>query len=67
MDPTAQSEMKAALKDAIKEWMDAKFADLGRWTLHGVLVAAIGALAYFILTTHGWKPPVDVAIPGLHR
>jgi hypothetical protein len=47
-------EVKQATKEAIKEWMDEKFALLGLWSLRTILVAALGALTYFILATSGW-------------
>lgn len=63
-----QAEVKAAMKDAIKEWMDEKFAEFGRWTFHGILIALLGALAYFILASHGWQPPAGhaITVPGIH-
>ncbi len=68
MDDNQQSEMKSAMKDAIKEWMDEKFAEVGRWTIHSIVVAALGLLAYFILATHGWQPPAhsSISVPGIH-
>lgn len=60
--------MRNALKKALKEWMDEKFAEVGRWTIHGILVAALVALAYFILASHGWTPPTghSISIPESH-
>lgn len=49
-----QEEVKQATKEAIKEWMDEKFILLGAWSLRTILVAALGALTYFILATSGW-------------
>lgn len=49
-----EEEIKAALKEAIKEWMDEKFAEFGKWSFRGIFIAALGALTYFILTTNGW-------------
>jgi hypothetical protein len=48
-------ETKDALKEALKEWLDEKFAAVGRWSVSGIVVAALGALAYFILTSNGWQ------------
>lgn len=50
-------KIKEALKQALKEWLDEKFAAFGRWTFKGILAAMIFAAAYFFLITHGWKPP----------
>lgn len=46
---------KAAIKEAINEWLDAQFAMVGRWTVNGVLAAALAGLLYAFLTTRGWK------------
>lgn len=50
-----QSEMKAALKSAIKEWLDERFAEFGRWSLGAVLAAALAALITLILHMNGWQ------------
>lgn len=48
---------KAAVKEAIKEWLDDQFAKFGKWTFHGILAAALAALLYFILIHQGWRQP----------
>lgn len=53
MDDFNRDEQKAIVKEAIHEWLDEKYATFGKWTLHGILAAAIGAGAYF-LAGHGW-------------
>lgn len=51
--------VKAALKEGLKEWMDERVTEVGRWTLRGLATAGVVALAYFILAMHGWHvPPV---------
>lgn len=50
----SKEEAKEAMKEAIKEWMDAQFARLGKWSAGGIIVAALGALGYFIMTMNGW-------------
>lgn len=47
--------MKAAVKEAITEWLDAKFQAVGKFTVNGVLAAGLAALVYFILIYSGWK------------
>lgn len=49
-----QDEMKLAMKEAIKEWMDEKYAAFGKWAFASIAVAAFGALIYFILSANGW-------------
>lgn len=50
----SKEEAKEAMKEAIKEWMDDQFARLGKWSAGGIIVAALGALGYFIMTMNGW-------------
>jgi hypothetical protein len=50
----SEQDIKAALKEAIKEWMDEKVLLLGKWSLRTIASAAVFALAYFILTMNGW-------------
>lgn len=47
--------MKDAVKEAITEWLDAKFQAVGKFTVNGVLAAGLAALVYFILVYSGWK------------
>lgn len=47
-------ETKDALKEALKEWLDDKFAELGKWSFRTISVVALGALTYFILQVNGW-------------
>ena len=51
----SETEIKSVMKEAITEWMDAKFQAFGKWTITGLAVAAIGALTYFILRMNGWE------------
>ena len=46
---------KEAVKEALKEWLDEQFARVGKWTVHGIIAAALAALVYFILVHNGWK------------
>jgi hypothetical protein len=50
-------EIKALLKEALKEWLDEKYAAAGRWTVNGLLVALVGAACWMILWKAGWTPP----------
>jgi hypothetical protein len=47
-------DTKAALKEALKEWLDDKFTLFGKWSLGAFASSALVALVYFILTTNGW-------------
>lgn len=50
----SDQDTKDALKEALKEWLDEKFATFGKWSLGAIGAAALGALAWFILTANGW-------------
>lgn len=54
LDPDAQ---KKIIKEAIKEWIDDKYADLGRWTFRGLLAAAFAGAVYLALRGQGWTKP----------
>lgn len=54
MPQMSDEEQKRIFKEAISEWLDAKFAELGKWSLAGILAAALAALAYFTLAINGW-------------
>lgn len=46
--------VKAAFKEAMTEWLDEKFAMLGRWTFRGIAAALVVGLLYLILALNGW-------------
>ena len=47
-------EMKDAIKEALKDWMDDKFTQLGKWSLGVIVAAVLVAIVYFILWSNGW-------------
>lgn len=47
-------ELKAALKQGLKEWLDEKFSDFGKWSAMGIGAAALALLAYFVMALNGW-------------
>lgn len=49
----SREETKAIVKEAISEWLEGKYAQFGKYTLHGLAAAALAAATYF-LATHGW-------------
>jgi len=49
-----KDEMKQAMKEGLKEWLDERYTEFGRWTFGMLFVAIIGALAYFVLSINGW-------------
>lgn len=48
------ADVKAAFKEGLKEWLDEKFADFGKWSLGGLAAMALAALTYFGLIASGW-------------
>lgn len=55
LTPDEQKElMKAAWREAHKEWLDEQMAKFGRWSMQAILGSALIALLYFILKMGGW-------------
>jgi hypothetical protein len=50
----SEQDIKEALKQAIKEWMDEKVLLFGKWSLGTIASAGVFALAYFILSVNGF-------------
>lgn len=55
MTDITPDEQKAILKQALQEWLDAKYAEFGKWTMRGVMASVLVALVMY-LTAHGLKP-----------
>jgi hypothetical protein len=47
-------EQKRLVKEAIKEWLDETYTTIGRWTVHGILAAALAGAVYLMLRGQGW-------------
>lgn len=45
-----KATLKEAMKEAMHEWLDEKYAAFGKWSLHGLLAALLGAIVFLI----GW-------------
>lgn len=50
-----QDAQKAAIKEAMKEWLDEQFAAFGRWAFYGLLASAFTGVVYLALIGQGWK------------
>jgi len=50
-----RESQKEAIKEAISEWLDARFADVGRWTLKGLVAATLAGGLYAYLITKGFR------------
>lgn len=55
--PMTREEMKQAVREGIREFLDEKFRQFGKWSLGGLAAMGLAALIYLILTMHGWRPP----------
>lgn len=51
----SKDELKALFKEALKEWMDDKFRDFGKWSAASISVAILGAFMYFVFWVEGFK------------
>lgn len=54
MGQLTKEEAKAAMKEALNEWLDKQWASLGKWTFGGIASAGLSALAYLYFKTHGF-------------
>lgn len=52
--PLNAEEHKQLVKDALKEWLDAKLLEFSYWSIKGVLALALAGAAYLILWSQGW-------------
>ena len=50
-----RSVLKEAVKEAIREWLDEKYRDFGRWSAHGLMAMALAGVVYLALIESGWK------------
>lgn len=50
-----KNELKDATKEAIKEWLDEKFIQLGKWSAGAIAAATLAGLTYFVLKMNGWR------------
>ncbi|HEY1723949.1 MAG TPA: hypothetical protein VGF89_00895 [Steroidobacteraceae bacterium] len=50
-------ETKRAIKEAVDEWLDEKFAQVGKWTVRGIIVTLFGAAVWFIVWSRGLRFP----------
>ncbi len=49
-----KQERKEIVKEALKEWLDDKFAAFGKWTAVSLAAVIMAALFYFVLWINGW-------------
>jgi len=44
--------VKEAIKESISEWLDAKYATVGKWTLRGIFCFVFSFFAHAYITLH---------------
>ena len=47
-----EDAMKRVMKEAIKEWLNERYIDVGKWTLRGILAAILVLIAYGIVASN---------------
>jgi hypothetical protein len=62
MSDLTPKEIKEAMKAAIREWLDDKFAEFGRWSFGAVLAALVAAATIFVLHMNGWHQETEKII-----
>ena len=46
--------LKQAFKEGMREWLDEKFSEFGKWSMRGIAAMALVAMTWFILVSQGW-------------
>lgn len=54
MPEMSDPAVKAAVKEAAREWLDAQFAMFGKWTAGGILSAALVGAVWLAMASLGW-------------
>jgi hypothetical protein len=57
MSDLPPNDQKELFKQAIKEWMDERYADLGRWAVKVILTTALTGLLWAYIQARGFKLP----------
>lgn len=52
-----EEDRRRIVKQAIDEWLDKKYAQVGLWTLGAMMAATVAVIGYVILLERGWRPP----------
>lgn len=54
VDPKSE-DVKAALKEGLREWLDEQFAAFGRWAAISLLALFFSGVVYLAIWTGGWR------------
>lgn len=52
--PLDKGATKEVVKEALKEWLDEKFATFGKWTLRGIAAMLLAGTVFLFMTSNGW-------------
>lgn len=47
-------ELKRAMKEALKEWLDIQFLQFGKWSAKALAAIIFSGLIYLGLLSYGW-------------
>lgn len=53
----SEQDQKELYKQAIKEWMDEKAADVGWWFIRTILTGGVAMIVYYWVVVRGYKFP----------
>lgn len=53
MENMSKEEYKALVKEAIGEWLDAKYSQFGKWTINGLAATLLGGIVTYLIS-HGY-------------
>lgn len=51
-----ETQTKTIMKEAVNEWLEDKFATVGKWTLSGIVALALALLVYALIDYAHWRP-----------
>ena len=57
MTELTPKDQKEVVKQAIKEWMDERYADVGKWFVKSILIAGVTSFLFWYIAVRGYKFP----------
>ena len=51
-----ETHAKNVMKEAVNEWLEEKFAQVGKWTLSGLAALALALFVYTLIDYAHWRP-----------
>lgn len=51
------NDQKEVMKQAIKEWMDERYAEVGKWFVKSLLIAGVTSFLLWYITFRDYKFP----------